>query len=486
MNALELMRCQLEGCGPATPPFTDGRVDLAALVRGEALPQRRVVELAGSAGSGKTSACLAAAAHAAALPGAAVAYVYSTAIAPSPGVKLRALALARLEAAWAASDGSGSLTRCCDVFPHTAAATREHIVEDDLGGPEEAAALSADERAALAAGLDAARVEAVLRSFGGGEAGGAGASGSQLSDATGVDPAALRALLDSEAHHILDRVLLFQVFDAWAAVGLLREVERALDNAAGWPSPPQTALPPLPVGGGSSIGAGSTSDDGGDDVEMATAGARPRSAAASAAGGDGGGGDNGDASADDSDDAYAPPPPPPGERHASRPAGAAFAQPPVASADAPRVLGLPPDPRCLRLLVIDSLGGLIGPVLGSGPRVHAGHALMAETGRVLARLTRTHGLTVLVTNTLVVDRGEGGGGDTGGPRVSRTALGPSWRYIPDVTVILERGAGGGDGGGGGSTSATGAAVVTAVLAKHSDGPWPATAASTVAGTCDRA
>lgn len=117
----------------------------------------------------------------------------------------------------------------------------------------------------------------------------------------------------------------------------------------------------------------------------------------------------------------------------------------------------PPFPR-LTCLVIDTITPLLatamgGPGGGGGgpPRQHVGHALMAEAGRTLARLARGTGAGVVVTNSVTADRlpgwsggGGAGGGDQpadgppggGAPRGLKPSLGPSWRYVPDVTLLL--------------------------------------------------
>lgn len=82
----------------------------------------------------------------------------------------------------------------------------------------------------------------------------------------------------------------------------------------------------------------------------------------------------------------------------------------------------------LRLVVVDSASALVTPVLGGGPNSQ-GHMLMSALSRTLKRLAAQHRLAVLVTNHTV-------SGPDGRPK---PALGESWRSVPHMRCLLQRG-----------------------------------------------
>lgn len=83
--------------------------------------------------------------------------------------------------------------------------------------------------------------------------------------------------------------------------------------------------------------------------------------------------------------------------------------------------------RLVSLVVIDSLGGLLAPVLG-GKVQGRGHALMLCVARTLRLLAERYSLAVLSSNQQV-------GGSRGEPR---PALGDSWRNQPHWRIQLAK------------------------------------------------
>ena len=82
----------------------------------------------------------------------------------------------------------------------------------------------------------------------------------------------------------------------------------------------------------------------------------------------------------------------------------------------------------LDLVIVDSLGALIAPVLGGGQH-NQGHALLAAAAGGLKRLAAAAGVPVVVTNHLV-------GGDDAARGEKRPALGESWRNQPHLRLQL--------------------------------------------------
>lgn len=93
----------------------------------------------------------------------------------------------------------------------------------------------------------------------------------------------------------------------------------------------------------------------------------------------------------------------------------------------------------LELVVVDSAGALLAPVLGAGSG--QGHAVMAQMEAAMKRLASCRGSTkvsVLCTNHVVGGGGGAGGGDSAPGQTQNPALGMSWRRAPAVRVRLER------------------------------------------------
>lgn len=80
----------------------------------------------------------------------------------------------------------------------------------------------------------------------------------------------------------------------------------------------------------------------------------------------------------------------------------------------------------LRLIVCDSVSGLVSPLLG-GPQSQ-GHCAMVHFAQKLKILAHEYFLSVLVTNSLV-------GGDHAVPTAS---LGGTWQFVPHNRILLQR------------------------------------------------
>jgi len=79
----------------------------------------------------------------------------------------------------------------------------------------------------------------------------------------------------------------------------------------------------------------------------------------------------------------------------------------------------------LKLVVIDSLGALISPVLGG--KQSQGHALMISTMRLLKDMATRFHIAILITNYVVgAERGR-----------HKAALGETWPYGPNTSLMLE-------------------------------------------------
>eukprot|EP01027_Heterolobosea_sp_BB2_P016940 GEZU01024041.1.p1 GENE.GEZU01024041.1~~GEZU01024041.1.p1 ORF type:complete len:217 (+),score=16.48 GEZU01024041.1:510-1160(+) len=78
----------------------------------------------------------------------------------------------------------------------------------------------------------------------------------------------------------------------------------------------------------------------------------------------------------------------------------------------------------LRLIIVDSIGSLIAPILG-GLKNPTGHVLMIQVARTLKTIATSYEIGVLVTN-YTVSSGAG----------FKAALGESWTYVPNTQITL--------------------------------------------------
>ena len=102
--------------------------------------------------------------------------------------------------------------------------------------------------------------------------------------------------------------------------------------------------------------------------------------------------------------------------------------------------------QSLRVVIIDSIGAVLSPVIGGGQQ--RGHALLTMMSHMLHSIATQHHIAVLVTNHTVsrIDRAadsNDSGGRAAGARKTQAALGESWRYVADTRLVLDvvRGAG---------------------------------------------
>ncbi|XP_032901915.1 DNA repair protein RAD51 homolog 4 isoform X2 [Amblyraja radiata] len=93
----------------------------------------------------------------------------------------------------------------------------------------------------------------------------------------------------------------------------------------------------------------------------------------------------------------------------------------------------------VKALVLDSATAVLSPILG-GQQMD-GMSLMMQLARELKLLARELGISVIVTNCVVRDIGGG----------VKPALGCTWSYVPNIRILLRRGA---DAAGPGNHSAT--------------------------------
>lgn len=93
----------------------------------------------------------------------------------------------------------------------------------------------------------------------------------------------------------------------------------------------------------------------------------------------------------------------------------------------------------VKALVLDSATAVLSPILG-GQQMD-GMSLMMQLARELKLLARELGISVIVTNCVVRDIGGG----------VKPALGCTWSYVPNIRILLRRGA---DAAGPGKHSAT--------------------------------
>lgn len=403
----------------------------------------RIIELAGPAAVGKTQLCLRAASNAAAQLGAGAIYVTNSALHPSG--RLCQIESERLERAWRAAidvDDETTTVSLAALFPHSALRI-EQSVRESIASAGESMAGIADMPSFVRS-----NVEANLR---------ASINLEMTSPLSAADPAVLAHMFAHEAKLCLEQISLYQVFDAWSLLALLRELERWLVNNGDSAAAGGAASDALSSQCDTSLGAGdgaAASGSGSRDVDASSS--QQESSAAEG----------------DSDDA-----PPPGAHYLAQPPPLAYSLLPAgkasSSADTNDASGDPsandsggamrtggfalPSLRP-RLLVIDSIGALLAPSLGGGPRQHTGHAIMAECGRCLIRVSRAHGVMVLVTNSVVADRDApfaGGRSPSPPPAAAavsmdaqassstsqqqqlwKPALGPSWRYVPDISLLM--------------------------------------------------
>ena len=105
--------------------------------------------------------------------------------------------------------------------------------------------------------------------------------------------------------------------------------------------------------------------------------------------------------------------------------------------------------QSLRVIIIDSIGALLAPVIGGGQQ--RGHALLTIVSHMLHALATQHHIAILVTNHTVARMQHNQSdpsphhpppNNSGGSR-SQSALGESWRYVADTRLVLDvvRGAG---------------------------------------------
>ena len=101
----------------------------------------------------------------------------------------------------------------------------------------------------------------------------------------------------------------------------------------------------------------------------------------------------------------------------------------------------------LRVVIIDSIGALLAPVIGGGQQ--RGHALLTVASHMLHALATQHHIAILVTNHTVAriqhhdhNQHNQPPNTSSGSR-SQSALGESWRYVADTRLVLDviRGAG---------------------------------------------
>ena len=99
--------------------------------------------------------------------------------------------------------------------------------------------------------------------------------------------------------------------------------------------------------------------------------------------------------------------------------------------------------QSLRVIIVDSIGSLLSPVIGGGQQ--RGHALLTMASHMLHALATQHHVAVLVTNHTVsrIDRGVESSERAAGGRRTQAALGESWRYVADTRLVMDvtRGAG---------------------------------------------
>ncbi|GAB4822360.1 hypothetical protein N2152v2_009406 [Parachlorella kessleri] len=101
----------------------------------------------------------------------------------------------------------------------------------------------------------------------------------------------------------------------------------------------------------------------------------------------------------------------------------------------------PPAAAAPKLVIIDSLSAVIGPVLGGGGGQHSqGHALLAAAGTSLKALAARLGAVVIITNHMV-------GGGEGGRGEKRPAMGESWKNQPHIRLQLSAAEGAGSAAG---------------------------------------
>jgi RAD51-like protein 3 len=79
----------------------------------------------------------------------------------------------------------------------------------------------------------------------------------------------------------------------------------------------------------------------------------------------------------------------------------------------------------LRLVMIDSLGTVLAPILSKHP---VGHSLLSSLAALMKAMAQDHGLAFVYTNYMVSGRRDG---------ELRPALGPDWAIVAHTTLMLE-------------------------------------------------
>lgn len=127
----------------------------------------------------------------------------------------------------------------------------------------------------------------------------------------------------------------------------------------------------------------------------------------------------------------------------------------------PSPLALLPAVPKLRVLVLDGLPLLVGPLL-IGVKNYGGQALLVDIANVLHRVAKQTGACIVVTNSLVsagapamAGSGSGSGGPRGGASAAasggaagssgggggaivRTAMGAAWSRVADMVVLVQQ------------------------------------------------
>ncbi|XP_020601722.1 DNA repair protein RAD51 homolog 4-like [Orbicella faveolata] len=85
--------------------------------------------------------------------------------------------------------------------------------------------------------------------------------------------------------------------------------------------------------------------------------------------------------------------------------------------------------RDLRMIIVDSVAGVISPILG-GQQIH-GHSLMVNLSRTLKALAVEHSVAVVITNNVVTDSSKSAFS-------TKPALGPTWAHVPNTRLFIRK------------------------------------------------